>query len=144
MLRLSKQSDYATVLLAELAGGEQAVRSVSELAQQTQVSSPMVSKTLKLLARDGLVDSIRGASGGYRLNRPAGEISIADIIKAIEGPIAVTQCSHDDGCQLQAHCQIRPHWQLINDTIMSSLHQLSLAELCRPVQKIQMHYDSNL
>ena len=137
MLRLSKQSDYATVLLSHLASAQGRVCNVSELAAATQVSSPMVSKTLKILARAGLVDSERGAGGGYRLNRAPADISIADIIGAVEGPIALTQCSSHDGCSLQSHCQIRPHWQVINSTIIESLRKLSLAQLLQPATQLR-------
>lgn len=137
MLRLSKQSDYATVLLSQLAAARGHVRNVTELAQTTRVSPPMVSKTLKILTREGLVQSERGAGGGYRLSREPEQISIADIVCAMEGPIALTQCSSDDGCSLEAHCLIRPHWQLINNTIISSLQQLNLAQLLQPASELR-------
>ncbi|MGJ8670194.1 MAG: SUF system Fe-S cluster assembly regulator [Oceanococcus sp.] len=137
MLRLSKQSDYATVLLSHLANTQGRICNVSELSQATHVSSPMVSKTLKILARAGLVDSERGSGGGYRLNRQPRDISIADIINAVEGPIAVTQCSSQDGCSIQSHCQIRPHWQVINSTIINSLKQLNLAQLLQPAAQLR-------
>lgn len=136
MLRLSKQTDYATVLLSHMASAPQRVCNVSELAQATHVSAPMASKTLKVLAREGLIESERGASGGYRLSRDPSQISIADIVRAIEGPIALTQCSSHEGCSLQSHCQIRPHWQVINRTIINSLKQLSLAELQGPASHL--------
>ncbi len=136
MLKLSKQTDYATVLLSHMASTPERVCNVSELARATHVSAPMASKTLKILAREGLVESERGASGGYRLSRAPASISIADIVRAIEGPIALTQCSSHAGCSLQSHCQIRPHWQVINSTIINSLKQLSLAELQGPASHL--------
>ncbi len=136
MLRLSKQTDYATVLLSHMANTPSRVCNVTELAQATHVSAPMASKTLKILAREGLIKSERGASGGYRLAREPSSISIADIVRAIEGPIALTQCSSHEGCSLQSHCQIRPHWQVINTTIVNSLKQLSLAELQGPASHL--------
>lgn len=137
MLRLSKQADYATMLMSCMAQQPDAVRNVAELSADTRVSAPMVSKTLKLLARDGLIESVRGAAGGYRLARTAESISIADIVNAVEGPIAVTECSGDDSqCALEAHCRVRPHWQIINATIINSLKTLSLAELRRPAAKL--------
>lgn len=136
MLRLSKQTDYATVLLSHMATAPERVCNVNELALATHVSAPMASKTLKILAREGLLTSERGANGGYRLSRSPAEISIADVVRAIEGPIAVTQCSSRDGCSLQSHCQIRPHWQVINHAIINSLKQLSLAELQGPARNL--------
>ncbi len=137
MLRLSKQADYATLLMSRMAQQPDLIRNVAELAGDTRVSAPMVSKTLKLLARHGLIESVRGAAGGYRLARLPASISIADIIDAVEGPIAVTECSaHDGMCSLQAHCQVRPHWQIINASIIKSLQNLSLAELMRPVAEL--------
>lgn len=137
MLKLSKQSDYATVLLSHLASTQGQICNVSELSKATQVSPPMASKTLKILARAGLVDSERGSGGGYRLSREPADISIADIIGAVDGPIALTQCSSHDGCALESHCQIRPHWQIINSTIIDSLKKLSLAQLLKPAAQLR-------
>ncbi len=137
MLRLSKQSDYATVLMSRLAEAPDTVCNVNELASATRVSAPMVSKTLKLLARNGLIESVRGAGGGYRLAQQPEAISIAAIIDAVEGPIALTECSDQFGCcSLEGHCRIRPQWQIINATIINSLQQLSLAQLQSPSRKL--------
>ncbi len=138
MLKLSRQADYATVLMSCLAQRAPAWLNVGELAEATGVSAPMVSKTLKLLARGALVESARGAAGGYRLCRDAGDITVAEIVRAVEGPIAVTECSsaqHD--CSLSGHCRVRRHWQIINATIIRSLSQLSLADLLQPAAELR-------
>ena len=102
MLRISKLTDYGTVLLAHLARNEDTVCSAAEVSQRTGISLPTASKLLKSLARSGIVTSTRGANGGYSLARPARDISAADIIDALEGPVSITECSASD-----SHCDIR-------------------------------------
>lgn len=145
MLRLSKQSDYATLLMSHLAADPEAIRSVGELAQATRLSAPMVSKTLKQLARGGLIESTRGAGGGYRLSRAAEQITVADIVRAVEGPIAMTECAGTDShCAIESHCLLRPHWQVINATIIKSLSQLSLADLSRPAHILSKNTEGTM
>ena len=137
MLRLSKMTDYATVLLSAMAEAPEAIRNASELAALTGVSPPTVRKTLKMLAGSGLIESLRGAGGGYRLERRPEKISMADIVSAMEGPIAMTQCSSHQGlCALEPRCRIRRHWQIINQNIIDSLKALSLADLTRPAGRL--------
>ena len=145
MLKLSKQADYATVLLSCLAERRSALLNVGELADATGVSSPMVSKTLKLLTRGGLVEYVRGAAGGYRLCRQPDRISVAEIVRAVEGPIALTECSgNDNACSLTGHCRVQHHWQIINATIIDSLSQLSLADLLQPATTLRRHTSKEL
>ena len=102
MLRISKLTDYGTVVLAHLAGGDGQVCSAAEVADATGIAMPTVRKLLKSLARAGLVTSTRGASGGYQLSRPAREISAASVIDALEGPVSITECSAiDSSCPAQ-------------------------------------------
>ena len=130
MLRLSKLTDYATVVLAHLARHPESRHSAADVAQQTGLGAPTVSKVLKALARGGLVSSTRGAAGGYALARPAHEINAADIIDAIEGPVAVTECSHEDGdCSLESICGVGQGWQKINRVIRETLTGITLTEL---------------
>lgn len=134
MLRLSKLTDYGTVLMTALARSPQDTRNAAELAQATHVSAPTVSKLLKALTREGLLDSIRGANGGYKLARPPQDISMADIIAALEGPIALTECAvHDGQCGLEPYCTVRGNWQRINQAIYEALAGVSLAELVTPL-----------
>ena len=130
MLRISKLTDYATVILATLARDTTPRRTASEVARSCNIATPTASKLLKQLQRAGLVESTRGLHGGYRLARPARQISAAAILSALEGPLALTECStHDSHCDLQANCSVGGNWQRINQAIHQSLEEISLAEL---------------
>lgn len=129
MIRLSKLADYGIVMTAHLAQ-DQGQASTQEIAAATGIPQPMASKILKLLARADLLRSRRGAHGGYELARPAGEISVAQIIEALEGPIALTECVDETGgCGLELICQARTNWPRINDAIREALEEISLAEM---------------
>ncbi|HET6629767.1 MAG TPA: SUF system Fe-S cluster assembly regulator [Woeseiaceae bacterium] len=132
MLRISKLTDYGTVVLAELARGEQVFVSAADIAGTTGLGVPTVSKLLKMLARAGLVTSSRGPRGGYRLARPATEISAADVIDALEGPVSITECSaHDSQCDIESLCRVGSTWQRINVGIRRALDEISLSDLLR-------------
>ncbi len=136
MLRISRLADYGVVLGTHLAGlPEGELRSVRELAGETGVPQPTVSKVLKLLGRHQLVESSRGASGGYRLAAAPEEISVASVISALEGPIGITECGlmedHED-CSLSDHCSVRGNWRLINGAILTALESISLAQMASP------------
>jgi FeS assembly SUF system regulator len=135
---MSKMTDYGIVLLARLAGGGGASpRTARELAQQTHVPLPSVSKVLKVLSHHGFLVSQRGASGGYSLARPAGEITVAEVVDALEGPVSLTECSgHPPGasaCGLEPTCRVRVHMRLISGVIHDALRRLTLADLSGPV-----------
>src|ERR1700752_3871221 len=107
MLRISRLTDYATVLLAALADEPARVQTATALAEQTHIAAPTVSKLLKQLPRAGLVTSTRGLHGGYQLSRPATQISAAAILDALEGPVALTDCSAVHGnCGIEATCRV--------------------------------------
>jgi FeS assembly SUF system regulator len=130
MLRMSKLTDYGTLVLSQLAaaGGEPA--SAGVVAGQTHIALPTVSKLLKALTRSGLVVSTRGAQGGYMLARSPAEITAAEIIDALEGPVAITECSSTDGaCGLEAYCRVGRAWQRINMSIRDALQQVTLEDL---------------
>jgi FeS assembly SUF system regulator len=130
MLRISKLTDYATVLLAQLSDGDGLPRTAAALAERTQIGLATVSKVLKELQRGGLVRSTRGAHGGYVLNRPAAAISAADIIDAVEGPVGLTECAtHPGQCDLEASCRVGHAWQRVHRAIRATLQDISLAEL---------------
>jgi len=130
MLRISKLTDYATVILAALAAQPAQVRTAMALAEQTRIAAPTVSKLLKQLQRAGLVTSTRGLHGGYQLARPATEISAAAILDALEGPVALTDCSVGHGnCGIEATCRVGRVWQRLNLAIRRSLYEVSLAQL---------------
>jgi FeS assembly SUF system regulator len=133
MLRLSKLTDYGIVVMTFLAREPEQLRTTAEVAHATGVSGPTVSKLLKLLSREQLVRSVRGVKGGYRLAREAAEISVAQIVDALEGPVAVTECSSDEShCEQEANCAIRVNFRQINDAIRSALDGVSLAAMVRP------------
>ena len=130
MLRISKLTDYGTVVLACLAGAPAQRLTASEVAERTRLGLPTVSKLLKSFHRAGLLTSTRGARGGYLLARPAAEISAAAIIDAIEGPVAITECSGEHStCAHEVSCSTGSAWQRINGAIRRSLDEISLAQL---------------
>jgi FeS assembly SUF system regulator len=130
MLRISKLTDYATVILAALAEQPDHVRTAAALAVETRIAPPTVSKLLKQLQRAGLVASTRGLHGGYQLARPATQISAAAILDALEGPVALTDCSVGHGnCEIESTCRVGRVWQRLNLAIRRSLYDVSLAQL---------------
>ena len=132
MLRITRLTDYATVALTAMACEQAAVLSASALAERTGLESSTVAKVLKPLAQAGLVQAYRGANGGYRLARAPQEIGLVEILEAMEGPLAMTECSiHDGQCGLEQDCRVRPNWRRINDVVMEALRGVSLADLCR-------------
>ena len=138
MFRLSKLADYATVLMACLADEEVRLLSAQALAERTRLESPTVSKLLKQLAQVGLVQSTRGAAGGYRLARPANEISIADIITAIEGPLGMTECSiHHGMCGRENFCTVSSNLRKISAAVESALREVTLVDMAAPSRQWQ-------
>jgi FeS assembly SUF system regulator len=130
MLRISKLTDYGTVVLAFLAASPERRQTASAIAEQTRIALPTVSKLLKSFHRAGLLESARGAHGGYLLARPPAAISAAAIIDAIDGPVAITECSGDhSACNFEVDCRTGGAWQNINDAIRRSLGEISLAQL---------------
>lgn len=132
MMRLSNLADYAVVIMAAAArAGADARLSATALAEDTGIPLPTTQKLLQRLAGAGLFRSARGGGGGFVLTRGPAEISLADIVEAVEGPIAMTHCV-DEGrhdCALEGACQVRPHWSAVNGAIRASLSGVSLASL---------------
>lgn len=136
MLRVSKLTDYATVVMGHLAAAD-SVQSAAELAQRTGIALPTTSKVLKALVRAGLLRSTRGQGGGYALARPAEQISVAQIVRCFEGPVGLTECGSgaDSGasaCEQEAVCSIRGNWQRISQLVLAALEAMSLADMIRP------------
>jgi FeS assembly SUF system regulator len=130
MLRMSKLTDYGTMVLAQLAANDGRLTTAAEVADATHLAQPTVSKLLKSLVRAGLVVSTRGVQGGYALARPPEAISAAEIIDALEGPVAITECSATGGaCDLRSYCRVGHAWQRINVSIRRALREVSLADL---------------
>ncbi|HET6631163.1 MAG TPA: SUF system Fe-S cluster assembly regulator [Rhodanobacteraceae bacterium] len=132
MLRVSRLTDYATLLMTCLAETPAEVASAAQLAERARLEAPTVSKLLKLLGHAGLVESFRGATGGYRLARPAGEISIAEVVEAVDGPIGMTECGIAAGqCDRESWCGVRLNWQDINARVDATLRAVSVADMSR-------------
>ena len=133
MLRVSRLTDYATAVMTCLAGHEKDVLSAVDIAEETSLELPTVSKLLKLLGHAALVESFRGVNGGYRLARCAADISLAEIVIALEGPIAVTECGIAPGhCERESRCLVRGSWQQISDVLDHALRSVSLADMRKP------------
>ncbi|GGZ54117.1 transcriptional regulator [Lysobacter xinjiangensis] len=133
MLRVTKLTDYATVVLTVLAASAGEVLSATEIAERAGLEATTVSKVLKPLAQAALVEGFRGAHGGYRLARPARDIRLIEVIEAMEGPLSVTECSvHDGQCGLESSCGLRRNWRRINDVIAQSLRGISLQDMLEP------------
>lgn len=133
MIRIGKLTDYAFILLGRMASGRAEVYAATELAEETGIAMPTVSKVLKSLTRAGVVRSLRGIHGGYALSQPATETSVAAIIHALEGPIAITECGVSNHHCNQSHaCQSQDTWSVINHAIRNALESVSLAELNKP------------
>jgi len=130
MLRLSKLTDYAVVVLVRLAR-EPGVQTSPGIATTTGIPEPTVAKVLKTLAAGGLVGSQRGARGGYRLLRPLSDIPVADVIAAIDGPIALAACVEGSAseCESQGLCPMRGRWDPVNDAIYQALSSITLADM---------------
>lgn len=135
MFKLGKLTDYGTVLMTALAAEPGRLQTSQELAAGTRLATPTVAKLLKLLGKAGLVESLRGAHGGYRLARAPERITVADIVSALEGPIALTECSVHRGCGIENHCGVRSNWRVINDAIRSALEAVSLAQMTLPLTR---------
>ncbi len=131
MLRISKLTDYGTVILAALANVPETERlTASDVAERTRIGLPTVSKLLKSLQRGALVTSTRGSLGGYQLARPAKDISAAAILDALEGKLALTECSGAHShCDIESTCRVGHAWQIVNVAIRRSLEDISLAQL---------------
>ena len=135
-MRLSHLADYAVVLMTAAARRPAGARlSATELAGETGVPLPTAQKLMGQLAASGLLSSVRGAGGGFTLAKSATQISLADIVEAVEGPIAMTVCSGHDGpsdCALDAHCRVKPHMGIVGNAVRGALDAVSLTSLCGP------------
>lgn len=145
-MRLSSMADYAVVTMTAAArhcgrhGAGEARVSAQQLADETGLPVPTVQKLVSKLAAAGLLKSSRGLGGGLKLARPAAAISLADIVEAVEGPIALAPCSvhgrHD--CTLEADCTVRPHWPQVDAALRGALAGVPLTQLARPVASAEV------
>jgi FeS assembly SUF system regulator len=130
MIRMTRLTDYAVALLAQfaVAPGQHSAR---EMAAALRLPVPAVSKVLKLLARGGLLTTHRGVKGGFALARRASDISVADVLRAFDGPLALTECSsdHGGGCELEGCCTVSGSWKRINRAVEDALDEISISEM---------------
>lgn len=136
MLRVSKFTDYAVVVLSRLEA-EGGVQTAPGLAGGTGVAEPTVAKVLKMLAQAGLVEGLRGARGGYRLLRPLSSLPLSDVIVAVDGPIALTACV-DGGfglCEAENICPVRGRWDPVNAAIRGALSAIMVSEIAAPAPR---------
>lgn len=139
MLRVTRLTDYATMLLTTLATAPDAVHSATALAERTRLELTTVSKVLKSLAQAGLVEGLRGVNGGYRMTCSPQDVSLLEIVEAIEGPLEMTECSSEHSrCEYEPHCNIAPHWRQVNDIIADALRGVSVAQMLQPIP-MQIH-----
>ncbi len=136
-MRLSSLADYAVVMMSAAARhcGVSGRLNATLLSEETGIPLPTVQKLVSRLSSAGLIESTRGTGGGFRLSRPAAAITLADIIEAVEGPIAMTACV-DEGrhdCCIEENCRVKPHWNAVNGAVRGALANVSLASLCAEV-----------
>lgn len=129
MLKLGKLTDYATVLVAAMAAAPERLHAAQELSRSTAVAAPTVAKLMKQLQQGGLVASSRGAKGGYRLLKAPTQVTVADVIRALEGPIALTDCAVHGACALEDGCGAKAPFRLINAAITQALEAVTLADM---------------
>ncbi len=134
MIKLSKLTDYAVVVLAEMARDPGRLRTAADLAETTTLPEPTVAKVLKLLAKGQIIASVRGVNGGYKMDKAPGALSIAAVIDAMDGPIALTSCA-DGGegcCAYEGNCAVKKKWQPVNAAMRAALENVTLAEMIAP------------
>lgn len=138
MIRLTNLADYAVVVMTAAAKAPMLRFTAPEIALQTGIPAPTVAKLMGTLARAGLLRASRGVGGGFELQRALGNVSIAAIIEAVEGPIALTQCLHggesarSHECAIEGSCSVRGHWTPINRAVRAALDAVTLADLVKP------------
>jgi FeS assembly SUF system regulator len=134
MLKITRLSDYAVAVLGQLANSVECVQTAKGLAEKTGLPQPAVSKILKSLARSKLVASHRGVQGGYRLARDASHVSVADVIEAVEGPVALTDCGGESlpACEFTGQCSVQANWLRINQVVRRALANISVEDMMLP------------
>ncbi len=141
MIRIGKMTDYGTLIMTYLARDPAMLHAAHEIAQAVGVSLPTANKVLKTLARAGLLESHRGTKGGYVLSRLPEEITMADIIGALEGPVGLTDCGtvqRPGNCQRQPSCSVKTNWQRISKAVNDALSSVTLAELTVPTHPVHI------
>ncbi len=137
MLKITRLSDYAVAVLGYMANSDERVQTAKGLAVRTGLPQPAVSKILKSLARSKVLESHRGVQGGYRLAREASRVSVADVIEAVEGPVALTDCGDDSSteCEFTGQCSVQANWLRINQVVKRALSNISVEDMMLPPQR---------
>jgi FeS assembly SUF system regulator len=145
MLRFGKMSDYGVVVMAHLARHPEAIQTGSQIAAACRIAVPTVSKLLKSLTRAGLLISVRGVAGGYRLARAPAEISVLEVIAALEGPFGLTECSRaPQRCSQQGDCSLSDNWDVINRAVQGALRGVSLSQMATPMRTLKWYGAADL
>lgn len=147
MIRLAKLTDYGIVVLSYIArDGGSGVHNARDIAAEVNLPLPTVSKLLKMLTRSGLLAARRGVKGGYQLSRLPQQISMIEIINALEGPISMTECASEplSACMIEVGCPVRSNWQRINDAVYNALQGISLADMAQSVCRCGVKQVSSL
>ena len=134
MIRLSRLTDYAIVIVAELAREPGALQAAAGLSARTGIPEPTVAKVLKILARAEVVESARGVNGGYLVKRPSTEIRIVELIEAVNGPVALTACvdGGESDCCISSNCQLKGRWDPVNVAIRDAFKTVKLSDMIDP------------
>ncbi|MBP5856938.1 SUF system Fe-S cluster assembly regulator [Marivibrio halodurans] len=142
MFKLSRMADYGVVVLSRMARDQGRVVTAYELSERTGLPQPTVAKTLKLLTRGGLLESHRGTQGGYSLDRAPTEVTVSEIIAALEGPVALTACvdGSDENCAVESLCPIRGHWERVNEAVKDALDSVTLADLTASQEEAAINF----
>ncbi len=142
MLRLNRITDYAVVVLTQMVREPDKQVTAPQLSEESSVPAPTVAKVLKALAKEGVLASQRGVHGGYRLARPAGDISMLEVIRALEGPVSLTACvdGAEGDCDVELLCPVRGNWDRVNTAIRSALADVTLEDMAIPTMfGVQFH-----
>jgi FeS assembly SUF system regulator len=131
MIKVSKMADYAVVVLTALARSDSALMTASGVSAKTGLPEPTVAKVLKLLSKESFLESIRGASGGYKLAKSPHDITVANIITAVDGPISLTSCvdDADQSCGYSGRCAVKGRWTGVNYAVRGALESVTLADM---------------
>lgn len=134
MLKISKLADYGTSLLLLIAQDSSVVYTAKQLAEESKLSLPTVSKILKILAKGKLLVSLRGSQGGYQLAIPAEQINLAQIVRLFDGEIGMTDCQHHrSACEIEAFCATKNNWSVISRAVFSVLQGITLQQMLKPI-----------
>jgi FeS assembly SUF system regulator len=134
MMKLGKLTDYAVAVMVQLGReGSDAARSAHQLADRTGIPEPTVAKVLKKLTREGLLLSVRGAAGGYKLAHDPSRLSICDVIEALDGPIEIVSCANGaaDICRAETKCPAKGKWAPVNNAVRAALQAVTLVDMAR-------------